>query len=118
MLKFITYLVIFMEIYCNTKKIANLCNNKQQAEKQLGTKNAKALFSRLIQLKSVNQLGEFKFDKPHPLKGERKTEFAITICAGYRLTFKAVKPEYNNTENFKWTEVTEINIVYIGDYHG
>lgn len=43
---------------------------------------------RLAQLKSVNKLGDFKFDNPHPLKGDRKTEFTITIMLVLDLLLK------------------------------
>ncbi|CAC9603688.1 hypothetical protein [uncultured Gammaproteobacteria bacterium] len=119
MIKYITLLVMFliMEIYFDTKKLKELCDNSKKANKKLGVKNAKLLFKRLSQLKSVNKLGDFKFDRPHPLKGDRKTEFAITIYAGFRLTFKAKEPKKTPDGDTLWKEVTKINIVYIGDYH-
>lgn len=105
-----------MEIGFNTRKLAKLCNESKKANKQLGVKNAKFLQIRLSQLEDVGQLGDFKFDSPHPLQGDKKTEFAITIYGGYRLTFKAIKPEYSEP-GFNWDSVTKINIVYIGNYH-
>jgi hypothetical protein len=105
-----------MEIVFNTQKLAKLCNNGKEASKKLGSKNDKFLQKRLSQLEDVDQLGDFKFDNPHPLQGGKKEEFAITMYGGCRLTFKAVKPEYSSC-NFDWSSVTEINIVYIGDYH-
>ncbi len=106
-----------MEIIFKTKKIAEFCNNSKVANHKLGSKNAKFLFKRLAQLKSVSKLGDFKFDAPHPLKGDRKTEFAVTIYAGFRLTFNAIEPTKTQNEDILWEEVTKINIVYIGDYH-
>lgn len=106
-----------MEIFFNTKKLESLCNNDRAANKQLGAKNAKFLFKRLAELKSANQLGDFKFGKPHPLKGGRKTEFAVTIYAGFRLTFKTIEPNKTLDDNILWAELTKINIVYIGNYH-
>ncbi len=109
-------MLFVMKILFNTQKLAKLCNESEAANKKLGAKNAKFLQTRLSQLEDVDQLGDFKFDSPHPLKGDKKTEFAITIYRGYRLTFKAIKPEYSGSD-FDWGSVTEINIVYIGDYH-
>lgn len=106
-----------MKISFNTKKLEELCNNSKKANKALGAKNAKFLFIRLAQLKSVNKLGDFKFDRPHPLKGGRKNQFAITIYAGFRLTFKAIEPNKTPSGDILWKEVTKINIVYIEDYH-
>ena len=106
-----------MEISFGTKKLQVLCNCKKQSTKQLGSDNAKQLFKRLTQLKAVSKLGDFKYDKPHPLQGERKKEFAVTICAGIRLTFEAQIDELKMHENIEWAEVKKIKIVYIGDYH-
>jgi plasmid maintenance system killer protein len=106
-----------MEIFFNTKKLAKLCNNKKEVCKKLGNKNAKFLLQRLSQLSAVDRLGDFKFDRPHALKGNLKNQFAITVFQGVRLTFLAIEPNTDSNGNIIWNAVTKININYIGDYH-
>jgi hypothetical protein len=107
---------LFMEIFFNTQKIKTLCNH-QRALKKLGTDGGNSLKQRLTQLHSVEELGGFKFDNPHPLQGTKKSQFAITICAGLRLVFKAIEPKKADDGSILWQQVTKINIIFIGDYH-
>jgi len=106
-----------MEIFFNTKKLTKLCNKKGEANRKFGDKNAKFLFERLGQLKAVDQLGDFQFDSPHPLQGDKKAQFAITVFQGVRLTFFAIEPTKDEKNNIIWCEVNKIKINYIGDYH-
>ncbi len=100
-----------------SKRLEKLCNKKKEANKKFGDKNAKFLFKRLQQLNAVNQLGDFKFGKPHVLTGNKKDQFAITVFQGVRLTFFAIEPDRNESNNIIWKRVKKININYIGDYH-
>ncbi len=106
-----------MKIFFSTRKLEKLCNTKKEANKKFGDKNAKFLFKRLQQLKAVNQLGDFKFDKPHALKGSKKDQFAVTVFQGVRLTFFAIEPVKDESNNTIWKKVKKININFIGDYH-
>ncbi len=57
--------------------------------------------------------------RPHPLKGDRASEFALSLESGKRLVFK---PDNDPVPLMKdggidWSKVTAVCIVFIGDYH-
>lgn len=107
-----------MQITFNNKKIAKLCNSKNEAIKKIGSNYANDLIRVLNELHSASKLDDIHFGNPHPLKGNKLGQFAITIKAGVRIVFKASEPiPKNNDEAIDWKNVTKINIIFIGDYH-
>lgn len=107
-----------MDIYFNTKKIEKLCKNTGKADTRIGAKCAKILRQRLSQLAAVKTLGEIVYGKPHPLKGDRIGEFSISLEGGFRLVIKPIEPIPKTAKNaIDWKKVSNINIVFIGDYH-
>ena len=77
----------------------------------------KLLHQRLSEIDAAGQLGDLKFGKPHPLKGKRKEEYAVTVLGGCRIIFKNADNSRNSNENFDWKIIKKVNIIYIGDYH-
>ena len=107
-----------MEIFYNTKKIAGLCNDNKKSLKKFGEKATKGLLQRLTQLKAVSRLGDFKFDKPHPLKGNRLRQFAITVYGGLRIILEASEPSPMMEDgSIDWNNVEKIKIITVEDYH-
>lgn len=106
-----------MKIFFNDKKIAELCA-KQASRKKLGIKCAKVLEQRLLVLKATKVLGDCKQGNPHPLKGDKKGQFAMNLEGGYRLVFTAKNPVPTTKDGATdWKKVKEITIIFIGDYH-
>ncbi|OIR25290.1 type II toxin-antitoxin system RelE/ParE family toxin [Bathymodiolus thermophilus thioautotrophic gill symbiont] len=107
-----------MKISFKTKKIENLCNKRDKAIRELGNDCSDKLQLRLSQLSSIEFLEDMKYGNPHPLKGNKKGQFSISLEGGFRLVFEAIKPIPKTSDNaIFWQKVTVINIVFIGDYH-
>lgn len=109
-----------MEIKFRNKKLRELCEKRREAEKKLGSACARKLRARLDDLDSSSCVTELVAGNPHPLKGDRDGQFALTLTGGWRLVFSPgnepcpLRPD----GSIDWIEVTIICIEFIGDYHG
>jgi proteic killer suppression protein len=57
--------------------------------------------------------------KPHPLKGDRLGQFAVSLDGGWRLVFVPANdpiPRHDD-ESVDWSQVTIVSIEQIVDYH-
>lgn len=108
-----------MEIRFKDKKIRELCEKRSVAEKKLGTDCARKLRTRLDDLDAASRVTELVAGNPHPLKGERKGQFALNLAGGWRLVFSSAHEETPQREDgsIDWSQVTIVCIEYIGDYH-
>lgn len=108
-----------MEITFKDKKVRDLCEKKAIAERKPGQACSRKLRSRLADLQAVESVSGLVAGRPHPLKGERTGEFGIDLEGGKRLVFKPVGQPIPRIEDGRiaWSQVTEICIVFIGDYH-
>jgi toxin HigB-1 len=108
-----------LEIRFKNKKVRELCERRDVAERQLGPVCARKLRARLSDLEAVNRVTDLQTGNPHPLKGDRRGQFALDLAGGWRLVFAPAhdpcptKPD----GGIDWAEVTIICIEYIGDYH-
>lgn len=114
------FLCIWMEIEFSSKQLQKLCEQNKFAIRELGAACAKKLQNRIADLHSANDVMELPAGKPHPLKLNRKGQYAIELSDGKRLIFI---PANNPTpmiddENIDWSRVTKIKIIDISDYHG
>lgn len=108
-----------MEIRFANKKIQKLCEQRQEAEKKLGSICANKLRARLSDIESASRVTDLVSGNPHPLKGDRQGQFALDLHGGWRLVFSPAS-EHRPTLNDKsidWFQVTIVLIEYIGDYH-
>ncbi|MDE2289205.1 MAG: killer suppression protein HigA [Burkholderiales bacterium] len=108
-----------MEIRYKDKKVRELCEKQAVAEKKLGTASARKLKVRLAALEAAVCVTDLIAGNPHPLKGDRLGQFALDLAGGWRLVFA---PDHDPCPlrpdgGVEWSEVTIINIEYIGDYH-
>lgn len=107
-----------MNIFFHTKKLEKLCSNQNEAIRKLGKNNATLLQKRLLRLLAVQYLSDFAYGSPHPLKGNKKDQFAIGLDSGCRLVFKALEPIPKTEDDaIDWKKVESIKIIFIGDYH-
>ncbi len=108
-----------MEITFKNKKLKKLCEQKSQAQRELGDVSARKLQARIADLMTVGSVRELVAGRPHPLKGDRLGQFALDIGGSKRLVFKpACNPiPLNKDESIDWSKVTCVCIVFIGDYH-
>lgn len=108
-----------MEIDIPDDDIRALCEQQRLAVRRLGAACARKLRSRLADLLAAAHVHELVAGRPHPLKGDRKGQFALDLHGGVRLVFE---PNHTPVPCFAdggidWAQVTQIIIVYIGDYH-
>ena len=108
-----------MEITYASRELEKLCNRTKYAIRKLGDMGARKLQSRLADLEAANDVTELIAGSPHPLKGNREGEFALSLHGAQRLVFR---PEHNplprlEDRGIDWRNVTAVQIVEIGDYH-
>ena len=108
-----------MEITFADGKLQKLCEQAKIAQKELGQPCARKLSSRLADLMTVDVVADLAVGKPHPLKGDRLGQFALNLEGGRRLVFEANDDPipYREDGGIEWSKVTQVRIVFVGDYH-
>ena len=90
-------------------KIEQICTNKKIAVKKYNKEMAIAILKRIAQLASAKSIGEVissKLGRCHPLKGNRKGQYAIDLIHPARLVF-----------SIEDGEIKICLIIEITDYH-
>jgi proteic killer suppression protein len=108
-----------MEISFKDKKLKELCEQESVAQRELGKNMARKLKARLADLIAAANVTELQAGRPHPLKGDRAGQFALDLVHPQRLVFE---PAHETTPHLEddgidWSQVTQICIIWIGDYH-
>ena len=108
-----------MEITYSDNKLKKLCDESNKAQRKLGSKCARKLRSRLADLKAAESVASLVAGKPHPLKGDRNGQYAVSLDGGVRLVFEPANEPVPQKDDggINWSEVTAVCIVFIGDYH-
>ncbi|MEM8640055.1 MAG: killer suppression protein HigA [Cyanobacteria bacterium P01_G01_bin.54] len=108
-----------MEITFSNRKLQRLCEQQALAQKQLGQACARKLKARLADLMAAQTVQDLVVGRPHPLKGDRTGQFAVDLAGGKRLVFQPANQPIPRKEDgsLQWSEVTQVCIVFIGDYH-
>jgi toxin HigB-1 len=108
-----------MRIFYTDDALARTCTQQREATKAHGAKNAKKLAMRLTQLHAATRVTDLISGDPHPLKHDRQGQFAVSLDGGCRLVFRPNDdpPPLREDESIDWSAVTDICIVFIGDYH-
>ena len=96
-----------------------ICRQHKLASRKLGALSAKKLQLRLVELFNADHVSELVSGRPHPLQGTRQGDFAVDLYGGDRLVFRASRqpPPHKTDGSINWSEVTEVTIVQLGDYH-
>ncbi len=108
-----------MEILFENKAVREICEKAAVAKKKLGDVSARKLKSRLAEMKAASSVTELVAGNPHPLKGDRLGQYALSLAGGWRITFYPGndpvprKPD----ASIAWEQVTIVVIEFIGDYH-
>ena len=74
-----------------------MCTDASVAEKKYGTEMAEKLQLRVDQIyaaDSVEQMIQFGIGRCHPLRGNRKKQFAVDLVHPYRLVFEKKETKY------------------------
>lgn len=98
-----------MQIEYKNSKIKKVCTNAYEAEKRHGREMAEKIQLRIDQISaalSVEMMLQFKIGRCHPLKGNRKNQYAVDLVHPYRLVFEKIGDQ-----------VQIVNIMEIIDYH-
>ncbi len=108
-----------MEILFATTKLQELCEQQKKRQKELGAACARKLQNRLHDLMAAMSVNELPAGHPHPLKGDRAGQFAVSLEGGKRLVFEPANDPIPKTQDdaIDWASVTIVRIVFIGDYH-
>ena len=98
-----------MHITYKSKKLEKICTNAQEATKAYGNRMAELIDQRIGEISSadtVEMMIQFHIGRCHPLKGDRKEQYAVDLVHPHRLVFER-----------KGKEIQIANIVEIVDYH-
>lgn len=108
-----------MKIQYGDKRLRDICEKRAVADKRLGAVCAGKLRVRLTALDAATRVTDLVAGNPHPLKGDRAGQFALDLAGGWRLVFAPANEPCPTHEdgNINWSQVTIVNIEYIGDYH-
>lgn len=108
-----------MRIGYKNKKLQDLCQKRTVAYKKLGMACARKLMIRLQALEAAGRVTDLVAGNPHPLEGDRLGQFALELAGGWRLVFAPADDPCPTRPDggIEWSQVTIVNIQYIGDYH-
>jgi proteic killer suppression protein len=111
-----------MVIYFKTKKLQKICNNTSDTVKKLGTKTARKLQQRLMELKAASCLDDISRVPPprcHQLSGNRIGQLSVDLEHPYRLLLIPANNPIPVTQDggLDWAKVNEVEIVEIADTH-
>lgn len=98
-----------LNVIYKTNKLERICTNASVAQKEYDQEMAGKISQRIGELKaavSVEMLVQFQIGRCHPLKGNRKGEFAMDLVHPFRLVF-----EKNGND------IQLVRITAIEDYH-
>lgn len=98
-----------MQIAYKNKGIRQACTNATVAEKEYGAEMAEKIDQRIGEIMaadSVEQMIQYRIGRCHPLKGDRKGQYAVDLVHPQRLIFTK-----------RGREIQIVNIMEITDYH-
>lgn len=108
-----------MEIEIPDSGLRAICEQERTATKKLGRNCARKLRARLADLQAAVSVHELVAGRPHSLRGDRLGQFSVDLHGGVRLVFEPANdpiPEFEHG-GIDWRKVTQVRIVFIGDYH-
>lgn len=98
-----------MRIEYKNSRIEKVCTNACEAERKHGREMAEKIQLRIDQISAaltVEMMIQFKIGRCHPLKGNRKNQYAVDLVHPYRLVFEKIGDQ-----------IQIANIMEIVDYH-
>ena len=109
-----------IEILFLNADLQRLCEEQKIAVRKLGPDSARKLRARLADLRAAAAVSSLVPGHPHPLKGDRAGQFAVSLAGGARLVFEPANdpvPIVARDGSVDWTRVTRVRVVFVGDYH-
>lgn len=98
-----------MQITYKNRKIEKVCTKASEAEKTFGRQMAEKIHQRIDEITAadtIEEMVQFRIGRCHPLKGDRKDQYAVDLVHPYRLVFE----KHGN-------EIQIAHIMEIVDYH-
>lgn len=98
-----------MKITYKTRKIEKVCTIASEAEKKYGSEMAEKIHQRIDEIDAsdtVEEMIQYHIGRCHPLKGNRKGQYAMDLVHPYRLIFEQIGDE-----------IKIANVMEIEDYH-
>jgi proteic killer suppression protein len=97
-----------VDIVFSSNRLTDAGESLSEASRMFGIPIGRKFIQRLAILRAVDkfsQLYGFQALKLHPLKGNRKGQYSITLTGNYRLIIEKVRED-------------KVSIVDVEDYHG
>ncbi|ABC20810.1 killer suppression protein HigA [Rhodospirillum rubrum] len=106
-----------------TTKLLKLCTTQQKLVKAFGKPCAEEIEDRITTLMAMPTLGDIPIYPPerrHKLDGRRKGQWAVEAHGGVRICLVPANTPLPRCADgsVDLTLVTEVEIVFVGDYHG
>lgn len=108
-----------MEISFRSTKLQKACSDAKGRRKKFGMRCGDLLGRRLDDLRAALNLEQMRHlpGRCHELKGDRKGQLAIDLEHPKRLIFEPVKHADSSSRTLEWSEVTEVVIMEVVNYH-
>ena len=111
-----------MVIHFPTRKLEKSCNSQQAMAAEWGTKMAKKLQQRLMELRAATTLHDISKLPParcHEMSNNLKGCLSVDLDHPYRLIFKPYHDPFPRKDDggLNWPQVTEVLIVGVMDTH-
>lgn len=111
-----------MHIIFKGQKEQQLFESSKELKRKFGPDLAKKLMKRLSELAAVDSLAQVSQLPParcHPLKGDRKGQYAVDLKQPFRLIFDVAQDPvpYRSDGSVDISKVKAVRIVGVEDYH-
>lgn len=108
-----------MKLSFKNRQLTKLCEQSKTMVRELGESRARKLQSRLAELVAAANVCDLVAGRPHPLRGDREGQFSLSIEGGTRLVFEPAGDQIPKllSGGIDWQKVSEVRIIFIGDYH-
>ena len=110
-----------MKIHFSSEKQEKILNSSKELTKKRGPENAKKVRRRMDDLQAAVQLEAMRYlpGDTHELHGDSAGTLAIDLHKGWRMIFEPAEdpPPRKPDGGLDWSQITEIRILELEDYH-
>lgn len=104
-------------------KLKKICTLQKEARKALSQQSADLVVRRLNELSAFSNLGQIPMRSPplhfHPLREDASGSFVIKLHGGDGIVFRPIGDFVSNEDGLpNLATVTEVEIEFVGNYHG
>lgn len=111
-----------MKVFFQSRQLQETCSSENEVVRKLGRRMANVLKQRLTELEAADSLEDMRSlpaARCHELSQDRKGQLAVNLVHPRRLIFRPDHDPVPTKEDggLDWTQVTQILILEIVDYH-